>query len=104
MARPFAVAFAHLRRGEAPPAPNPDAPQKSVLLSVPFFHTTGCQAVLIPSLVYGGKIVTMRKWDAELAMRLIERERINSAGGVPTIAWQLIEHPKFGDYDLSSLE
>ncbi len=35
----------------------------------------------------------MRKWDAELAMQLIERERITSAGGVPTIAWQLIEHP-----------
>ena len=55
MARPFAVAFAHLRRGEAPPAPDPDAPQKSVLLSVPFFHTTGCQAVLIPSLVHGAE-------------------------------------------------
>jgi long-chain acyl-CoA synthetase len=46
----------------------------------------------------------MRKWDPELAMRLIERERITSAGGVPTIAWQLIEHPRIGDYDLSSLE
>jgi long-chain acyl-CoA synthetase len=75
-----------------------------MLLSVPFFHTTGCQAILIPSLAYGGKIVTMRKWDAELAMQLIERERITAAGGVPTIAWQLIEHPKFADYDLSSLE
>ena len=65
-----------------------------MLLSVPFFHTTGCQAVLIPSLAHGVKIVTMRKWDPELALRLIERERITSAGGVPTIAWQLIEHPR----------
>ena len=52
----------------------------------------------------GGKIVLMRKWDAELAMQLIEREKINSAGGVPTIAWQLIEHPTRPKYDLSSLE
>ena len=104
LARPFAGAFACLRRGEAIPAPDPNAPQRSVLLSVPFFHTTGCQAILIPMLVYGSKIVTMRKWEPELAMRLIERERITSAGGVPTIAWQLIEHPKVGDYDLSSLE
>jgi long-chain acyl-CoA synthetase len=37
-------------------------------------------------------------------MQLIERERINNAGGVPTIAWQLLEHPAFGQYDLSSLE
>ena len=46
----------------------------------------------------------MHKWDPELAMQLIERERITSAGGVPTIAWQLIEHPALGKYDLSSLE
>ncbi len=52
----------------------------------------------------GGKIVLMRKWDAEIAMQLIEREKINSAGGVPTIAWQLIEHPTAHKYDLSSLE
>jgi long-chain acyl-CoA synthetase len=37
-------------------------------------------------------------------MRLIERERVTSAGGVPTIAWQLIEHPAREKYDLSSLE
>jgi len=37
-------------------------------------------------------------------MQLIERERINATGGVPTIAWQLVEHPPFGKYDLSSLE
>ena len=46
----------------------------------------------------------MRKWDPVRAFELIERERINSVGGVPTIAWQLIEHPLRKNYDLSSLE
>jgi long-chain acyl-CoA synthetase len=46
----------------------------------------------------------MRRWDAERAMQLIQRERITGAGGVPTIAWQLLEHPKRSHYDLSSLE
>ncbi len=104
LARPFAVACAYLRRGEPLPAPNPDAPRKAALLSVPFFHTTGCQSTLIPVLAQGIKLVLMRKWDAGEALRLIERERVSSAGGVPTIAWQLIEHPDFGKYDLSSLE
>jgi long-chain acyl-CoA synthetase len=35
---------------------------------------------------------------------LIERERCTIAGGVPTIAWQLLEHPSRDQYDLSSLE
>jgi long-chain acyl-CoA synthetase len=93
-----------LRRGEPVPAPDPDAPQRSSLLSVPFFHATGCFAVMGPSLFAGAKIVLMRKWDPEIAMQLIERERVNGAGGVPTIAWQLIEHPNRHKYDLSSLE
>jgi long-chain acyl-CoA synthetase len=38
------------------------------------------------------------------AFELIEREKIQAAGGVPTIAWQLIEHPLRKNYDLSSLE
>ena len=71
---------------------------------MPLFHTTGCQSTLIPSLAQGAKIVMMRKWDAELALKLIERERINSAGGVPTIVWQLLEHPDRDKYDISSLD
>ena len=35
------------------------------LISVPFFHVTGCFAVLSPTLFAGGKLVMMRKWDAE---------------------------------------
>ena len=45
-----------------------------------------------------------RRWNADQALELIERERITTAGGVPTIAWQIIEHPRFTEFDLSSLE
>jgi long-chain acyl-CoA synthetase len=93
-----------LRRGETPPAADPDAPQRSMLLSVPFFHATGCFAVLNPLCFGGGKLVMMRRWDPVRAFELIEREKIQAAGGVPTIAWQLIEHPLRKNYDLSSLE
>jgi long-chain acyl-CoA synthetase len=102
--RPYTLARSFLRRGEPIPAPDPKAPPKSALLVVPLFHVTGCQATMIPMLAAGGKLVFMHKWDPELAMQLIERERITGAGGVPTIAWQLLEHPALGKYDLSSLE
>jgi long-chain acyl-CoA synthetase len=104
LGRPFAMARAFVRRGEPIPAPDPDAPQKCTLMVVPLFHTTGCHATMIPLLAAGGKLVFMHKWDPELAMQLIERERVTGAGGVPTIAWQLLEHPALGKYDLSSLE
>lgn len=104
MASASASARNFLRRGEAPPVPAPSDPQRCTLLSVPFFHATGCFAVLNPTIAAGAKIVLMRKWEPELAMQLIEREKVNGAGGVPTIAWQLIEHPNRSKYDLSSLE
>jgi long-chain acyl-CoA synthetase len=104
MASGCVAARAFLRRGEAPPAPDPTAPQRAALISVPFFHATGCFATLNPALATGTKLVMMRKWDAVRAFELIERERITTAGGVPTIAWQLIEHPARQNYDLSSLE
>ncbi len=104
MAGACASARAFLRRGETPPVADPDAPQRGTLLSVPFFHATGCFAILNPSLVGGAKLAMMRRWDPVRAFELIEREKLNSAGGVPTIAWQLIEHPLRKNYDLSSLE
>ncbi|HEY2446105.1 MAG TPA: AMP-binding protein, partial [Rhizomicrobium sp.] len=105
MAAGFSAARNFLRRGEPIPVLDPlTAPQRAALLSVPLFHATGCFAVLNPALYSGGKIVLMRKWDIERALQLIEKEKINLAGGVPTIAWQLIEHPMRSAYDLSSLE
>jgi long-chain acyl-CoA synthetase len=104
MAAACAAARSFLRRGEAPPQPDPATPQRATLISVPFFHATGCFAILNPSLMAGAKLVMMRKWDPVRAFEMIEREKVTSAGGVPTIAWQLIEHPARADYDLSSLE
>jgi long-chain acyl-CoA synthetase len=93
-----------LRAGQPLPESDPHKlPQRVTLLVVPFFHATGLSATLGPTLYGGGKIVLMRRWDAEPAMRLIEREKVMSTGGVPTIAWQLIEHPARSKYDLSSL-
>jgi long-chain acyl-CoA synthetase len=104
MAAGCAGARAFLRRGEMPPTPDPTAPQRASLISVPFFHATGCFAVLNPSLFSGGKLVMLHKWDPIRAFEMIEREKVTMAGGVPTIAWQLIEHPLRKNYDLSTLE
>ena len=104
IASAFSGARSLIRRGDPIPAPDPNAPQRTMLLSVPFFHATGCFAILSPTLVSGGKIVLLHKWDPVKAFQVIEREKVNLAGGVPTIAWQLIEHPERENYDLSSLE
>jgi long-chain acyl-CoA synthetase len=98
----FTGARAAIRRGD--PLPAPPAEQKSILLPVPFFHVTGCHSIMIPALANGAKIVLMYRWNAEAALELIERERINGMSGVPSMTWQLLESPDFDTRDVSSLE
>tara|TARA_R110000824_G_scaffold118960_18_gene272512 strand:+ start:31548 stop:33302 length:1755 start_codon:yes stop_codon:yes gene_type:complete len=100
----YAGARAMLRRGEALPAPDPDAPQRSMLISVPFFHATGCHSILVPMYAGGGKLVIMHKWNAEEALRLIEEEKLQAFGGVPSMAWQVLESPDFATRDTSTVE
>ncbi|MGQ5702222.1 class I adenylate-forming enzyme family protein [Sandaracinobacteroides sp. A072] len=104
----FNAARAAIRRGEAlPPPPDPDAPplpQKALLIPVPLFHVTGTNSMMVPAVVGGAKIVLMHKWNPERFLELIEREKVNTTTGVPTMVWQVLESPDFGKRDLSSLE
>ncbi|MEU8149008.1 class I adenylate-forming enzyme family protein [Nonomuraea sp. NPDC048901] len=77
--------------------------RRVTLLTVPLFHVTGCFSALTTTMFAGGGLVLMYKWDPGQALRLIERERITAMIGVPTNAWQLMSHPDFVKYDLSSL-
>ena len=93
-----------LRQGEAPPVKDPKVdPQRVALLAIPFFHATGAFSNLVPAIMNADKIVTMYKWDPGEALEIIQREKITTIGGVPAIAWQVLEHPDRDKYDLSSI-
>jgi long-chain acyl-CoA synthetase len=73
------------------------------LLNIPLFHVTGALAGLVAHTASGGTLVTMRHFDAGRALALIERERVTTVGGVPTIVQQLLAHPDVRHYDVSSV-
>jgi len=73
------------------------------ILIVPLFHVTGCVPVMLSCVASGLKLVIMRKWDPGLALEHIEREGVTTFVGVPTQSWDLLEHPRFAEYDTSSL-
>ncbi|MGO9875158.1 MAG: class I adenylate-forming enzyme family protein [Acidimicrobiia bacterium] len=73
------------------------------LLSVPLFHATGCHSMLVGQAFFGGTLIFMRRWDAEAALDLIERERVTSFSGVPTMLWDVLNSPTLDRRDLSSV-
>lgn len=77
-------------------------PQAS-LLGIPLFHVSGLHVGLLQSYRAQRKLVTMYKWDAELAAALIEQERITSFNGPPAVTGDLVQVAKQSSRDLSSL-
>ncbi|CAA7257483.1 unnamed protein product [Cyclocybe aegerita] len=92
---------AALRRGEDFPTKQRTVPQKATLVSVPLFHVTGSTSFSMMATATGMKIVLMRKWDVEEAVRLIKEENVSVAGGVPSMVTDLtlsslVGHPLEG--------
>jgi long-chain acyl-CoA synthetase len=91
-----------VRRPPGEGASRPANPPAFILI-VPLFHVTGCVAVMLSCFVSHIKLVIMYKWDPEKALEQIEREKVTNFVGVPTQSWDLLESPRFNDYDTSSL-
>ncbi|MFF2109394.1 class I adenylate-forming enzyme family protein [Rhodococcus koreensis] len=92
-----------LRSRRLPQQVSTDAPQASTLVCTPLFHIGGISN-LVTQLINGGKIVLNEgKFDPQQVLTLIEQEKVQSWGGVPTMASRVLEHPDFDSFDLSSL-
>ena len=77
--------------------------EETNLLTVPMYHIAGLQAAL--AAVYGGRtLVVMRQFDSVDWMTAVQSHRANRAMLVPTMLKQLMDHPRFDEFDLSSLD
>lgn len=75
----------------------------TTLTAVPLFHVSGLHVQFLFSLRNGRRIVMMRKWDPEEALRLIATERVTTFSGSPAMVLQLLDSPSFASSDSSSL-
>jgi acyl-CoA synthetase (AMP-forming)/AMP-acid ligase II len=73
-----------------------------VLLSAPLPHATGFN--LIPALLKGGRIVVTNGFNPEEFFKLVQEEKITWTFMVPTMIYNMLDHPKRKEYDLASLK
>jgi long-chain acyl-CoA synthetase len=74
----------------------------TVVSALPCSHVYG-NIVMNAAMAYGMTLVLHKVFDVEQVLASIQAERATMLEGVPTMYMYLLDHPKLGDYDLSSL-
>ncbi len=88
-------------RGEIPQA---SGDQPTTLITAPLFHVAGLYGGAVSQLGGGARTVWHAgRFDPLTIMELIERERILAWSPMGTMATQVMSHPRFSEFDLSSL-
>lgn len=78
--------------------PNPPR----ILTCAPLSHAGG--AMFMPALLKNGTILVMPGFDPVAVMQAIQDYKINCMLLVPTMIYAILDHPRFAEFDLSSLE
>jgi len=71
---------------------------------MPMFHTAGYFLHPLPTFYQGGTVIPIPIFDAEETLRIIQQYGVNTIFAPPTFYIALLQHPKFKEYDLSSVE
>ena len=72
------------------------------LVCTPLSHAGS--SLFVPLLLRGGSMHVLPAFEAGAVLEAIERERITTIMLVPSMIYALLDHPKFADTDLSSLQ
>lgn len=78
--------------------------QDRVCIPVPLYHCFGMVLGVLAAVTHGAAMIfPSASFDAEATLRAVEAERCTALHGVPTMFIAELEHPQFGQFDLSSL-
>ncbi|WP_067974113.1 fatty-acid--CoA ligase FadD8 [Mycolicibacter icosiumassiliensis] len=72
------------------------------LMCTPLSHAGA--AFFVPTIVKGGELVVLTKFDPAEVLRVIEEQKITATMLVPSMIYALMDHPDSHTRDLSSLE
>ncbi len=82
--------------------PNP-AERPSTVGVLPLFHSYGMTVIMNGSLLLGGRMVLLPRFETKAVLKAIARYRPERFGGVPTLYNALLSHPGVHRYDLRSI-
>ncbi len=83
--------------------PHRDEGVDRIIGALPLFHVFANSCVLNRTILMGGEIVMLPRFDAKQVLAAVRRTRATSMPGVPTMYQALLDSPALATSDLSSL-
>lgn len=78
-----------------------DGQQKTVLITLPLFHTTGQTVQMNTNMYAGNRCVLLPRFEPQAALETMVREKVNFWVGVPTMYWALLKYAEETGFDIS---
>jgi long-chain acyl-CoA synthetase len=79
-------------------------PDSVVLATLPLFHVFGMNSVMNVTVRARGLMTLLPRFEPGKALELIERDKVTTFAGVPTMYTALMHHPEREKFDVSSLD
>jgi Acyl-CoA synthetases (AMP-forming)/AMP-acid ligases II len=83
---------------------NTDGIQKTCLITLPLFHTTGQTVQMNTNIYAGNRVVLLPRFEPKATLDAMVKESVNFWVGVPTMYWALLKHADETGYDISRIK
>ncbi len=80
-----------------------DGKQKTVLVTLPLFHTTGQTVQMNTNIYAGNRVVLLPRFDPKTTLETMVSEKVNFWVGVPTMYWALLKYVEETGFDVSEI-
>ena len=81
-----------------------DGKQKTCLITLPLFHTTGQTVQMNTNMYAGSRTVLLPRFEPKATLEAMEREKVNFWVGVPTMYWALLKYVEETGYDIGKIK
>jgi len=79
-------------------------PDSVALATLPLFHVFGMNSLMNTTVLARGLLTLVPRFDPVAVLEVIERDRVTTFAGVPTMYTALLHHPERARFDVSTLE
>jgi long-chain acyl-CoA synthetase len=80
-----------------------DGEQKTCLITLPLFHTTGQTVQMNTNMYAGSRSVLLPRFEPQATLETMVREKVNFWVGVPTMYWALLKYVEETGFDVSKV-